>query len=38
MAQILVGGVDSTGPHVFSLDPLAASWKRNVLLQDQVPQ
>jgi proteasome beta subunit len=24
MAQILVGGVDSTGPHVFSLDPLGS--------------
>jgi proteasome beta subunit len=24
MAQILVGGVDSTGPHVFSLDPFGS--------------
>jgi proteasome beta subunit len=24
MAQILVGGYDSTGPHVFSLDPLGS--------------
>ena len=24
MAQILVGGVDTTGPHVFSLDPLGS--------------
>ena len=24
IAQILVGGVDSTGPHVFSLDPLGS--------------
>jgi proteasome beta subunit len=24
MAQIIVGGVDSTGPHVFSLDPLGS--------------
>ena len=24
MAQILVGGVDSTGPHIFSLDPFGS--------------
>lgn len=29
MAQILVGGVDSTGPHVFSLDPLGSLIEEN---------
>jgi len=29
MAQILVGGVDSTGPHVFSLDPFGSLTEEN---------
>ena len=29
MAQILVGGVDSTGPHVFSLDPFGSLIEEN---------
>jgi proteasome beta subunit len=29
IAQILVGGVDSTGPHVFSLDPFGSLTEEN---------
>ncbi|MCW4021657.1 MAG: archaeal proteasome endopeptidase complex subunit beta [archaeon] len=29
MAQILVGGYDSTGPHIFSLDPLGSLMEEN---------
>jgi proteasome beta subunit len=29
LAQILVGGVDSTGPHVFSLDPFGSLVEEN---------